>query len=310
MNFLGVKRSILFSVGFSLGLAICSGFLIYDAARDNGEFAHGYSQSVSVDPGYPGNQDAPAEPFADYAKNKTQTPEETDLMLDLPDQEEFVTKSEDVRHFVTRASLGFGGVDAFDLVAVNFADGLSFSGNAMEEEVAYVPHEPAVYTYGQSVDEAPELASVDPDGIVDTITGAITFHSADVASVGDMLVRLSGVHGPTSDDMCLTASGKKYDCGDWAEAGMRAVVAERDVTCDIFGQTDSESGAKYAKCSLTLRNGKTRDLAEIGLESGILVLPEELETDPYRISQDKARNSGYGVWSGTYKYAKNGKEEA
>ncbi len=310
MNVLGVKRSVLFSVGFTVGLAVCSGALILDAARENGKNSHVYLHSNTSLGEKNAAIDIQPEPFADYAKNASLDHVAPEIVSVIPAQEDFVTPQTKPGHFVSQASLGFHDVDPFELVAANFATALTFPDRQVQATASYVPHDPAVYDAGDPVYDGDEIAAAPIEEGIETVTGAIRFHSADTASVGDVLLRLSGVHGPTSADMCLTASGQAYDCGDWAEAGMRAVVADREVTCRIFKQTDFESGAKYAECSLTLRNGETRDLAEIGLESGILVLPEEVETDPYRISQDKARTSGYGVWSGTYEYAKKGKEEA
>ena len=309
MKLNGVKVPTELAVFFTLGTIGASSFLIFNAAIDNGvdPFNHALS-GVEITVGTLPH-DGAHQVFDGYAKNSFVGAEIAALddapVVDILAAPEHITVAP--ADLVEPVEIGFATPMPEDVVPANFGAGVGFPDGMVKNP--------------DFTGEDIHLASLTPGELIDAsvifdaeeeikVSGILDFVSADTAMVEDTLIRFDGVHGPSSEDLCETASGNTYDCASWSLAGMRTIVAEREVSCTVLSRADIETGAHYASCNLTLRNGSERSLAEVGLESGILVLADQEDPAPSLYdAQEKARQAGNGVWSGVYEYAKNENNE-
>lgn len=142
-----------------------------------------------------------------------------------------------------------------------------------------------------------------------SLSGKPEFITADTILLDDILIKLQGAAAPGAGDLCETAEGESYDCASWAKRGMEAILAERTVLCEVTDVLHGEEGALVGWCDLTLKNGKRRDLGDIGVLSGVLRVDEKGHgISPYLRTEMDARKAGNGIWSGRYVSEKNRKE--
>ena len=165
-------------------------------------------------------------------------------------------------------------------------------------EIGYVPSgmEPAsVRSLIEAVEPGPS-----------SVSGPAAFVTADTLMVDEILIRLQGAVAPVDGDFCETASGTAYDCAAWSVRAMETILADRDVLCHLTDELDGEGGALLGWCDITLKSGKRRDLAEIGVHSGILRVDDDArDISPYLRTEAQARDAGNGIWSGRYENKKN-----
>lgn len=165
-------------------------------------------------------------------------------------------------------------------------------------EIGYVPSgmEPAlVRSLSEAVEPGPS-----------SVSGLPEFITADTLMVDEILIRLQGAVAPVETDLCETASGTAYDCAAWATRGMQTIVGDRELLCHLTDELSGEGGALLGWCDITLKSGKRRDLAEIGVHSGILRVDDgDGDISPYLRTEADARAAGNGIWSGRYENEKN-----
>ncbi|MCW3782603.1 thermonuclease family protein [Defluviimonas salinarum] len=134
----------------------------------------------------------------------------------------------------------------------------------------------------------------------EVVTGEAEIYSAGTIIVDGVLIRLQGVRAPGLSDMCLTASGVEYDCDAWSLRGVEAMLAGRELSCEVTDEEHLEGG-RLGWCNIALRSGVARDVGEIGVEAGIMVAEPGISgISPYLKSEAKAREAGNGVWSGSF----------
>jgi len=138
----------------------------------------------------------------------------------------------------------------------------------------------------------------------------VVFYAAEVFASqikvvdGDSLVvdgrrvRVEGIDAPEYGQMCFTAKGEEYDCGDIATAYMKKLVALGKVTC-------VEKGIDRYKRSLSecfVEDEKTGETLNINLEmikSGWAVV--YLTDNPAYIKAEKAaKKAKIGMWQGKF----------
>lgn len=170
-------------------------------------------------------------------------------------------------------------------------------------EIGYVPA-------GLAPEQVRSLDAPVEAGAGGLAEGPVTFRSADLLDVDGQLIRLDGVRAPSEEDACQTSEGSSYDCAGWAVRGMEMIVDGRELKCHLTDRAAGADGEVYGWCDLELRNGSRRDLAEIGVSSGILMVEHNgAGISPYLRSEDNAKNKAHGIWSGTYVPAKTEEEK-
>jgi endonuclease YncB( thermonuclease family) len=311
MVFNDLKLSTALMVNCTLGVVVLSSIFIYNAAIENGVVLFDRAaEEVDVNVGALATS-AEDQPFEGYAKkdfanlNDGLTSEPAVVGILQPPEPVAVELVDEVKP----VDLHFASSMPDDLVPFNFAKTFSFPGVGVKNPDFTGPEVELASLSPAELIEAPLFPASEDEQIV--VSGVIDFLSSDTGTVGDTLVTFEGVHGPSSSDTCETSSGKAYDCGNWSLAGMRTIVAEREVTCSLLARKDLDTGAQYANCTLVLRNGEEHNLAEIGLKSGILVLSgEDASKSSFMDAEQTAREAGNGVWSGVYVNANNKKEQS
>ena len=154
-------------------------------------------------------------------------------------------------------------------------------------------------------------AGMDPDSIRDPsepigarggeiVSGSAEVVAADRIIIGGVLLRLQGLRAPGPDDLCKTASGREYDCGAWASKALEALIAGRELSCELRDRVADDGAASVGWCSIVLRSGVGRDVGQIEVEAGIAIA-EGADTgiSPYLRSAQKARHDKVGIWTGS-----------
>lgn len=80
---------------------------------------------------------------------------------------------------------------------------------------------------------APAHAQVAYDPFL-TIGGVPEVIDGDRIAVDGRIVRLYGIDAPEVGQICRTARGRPYECGEAAQAMLRRLIGPNDVTCTIY----------------------------------------------------------------------------
>ena len=125
-----------------------------------------------------------------------------------------------------------------------------------------------------------------------TITGRAETVDGDTLIIGEAQIRLNAVDAPETDQTCLNANGRPYDCGIMARDRLRAKIAQAIVTC--MSEGEDRYGRRLATCQIENENLNrwlvTEGLAIAYVQYSSLYVADEAD----------ARKSQRGLWSGAF----------
>lgn len=128
-------------------------------------------------------------------------------------------------------------------------------------------------------------AAADPAGPVRVIDG-------DTVAIGDDTVRLFGIDAPERDQLCQTADGADWACGDWARAELDRRFAGAWAECETR-DTD-----RYGRTVAVCRAGGV-DIGRDLVRSGIALAYRAYSRD-YDLDEKSARIEALGLWAGRF----------
>ena len=166
--------------------------------------------------------------------------------------------------------------------------------NVFREAAAEIGYVPAGVDPNSIRTPGAELGAVG-----EVLQGPVEVISGHSLAIGGEMLRLQGARAPGAMDVCLNAAGAEYDCASWSRAGMEHILEDREIACEITGETHPEGG-RIGWCNLDV-GSQARDLAELAVRAGILV-PDRGDDgfSPYDGDERDAQTSGFGVWSGSF----------
>lgn len=115
---------------------------------------------------------------------------------------------------------------------------------------------------------------------------AIRIVDGETLSLGDRVVRLSGIAAPTRGEACRTRAGEAFDCGGAAAAALTRLVEGRDVTCRIVGRDGFGRG--LGQCAAA-----GADINRALVRGGFAVA----SSGALRGEEMRAREAAQGLWS-------------
>jgi endonuclease YncB( thermonuclease family) len=128
-----------------------------------------------------------------------------------------------------------------------------------------------------------------------TIDGAaVTIRDGDTITVGRQDYRLNGIDAPEFKQMCKTAAGIDWPCGQQARNELAARVTGRTLTCE------ERARDKYNRIVATCIDDRGDDIARIMIERGLAVSFGGFADGPYAAEEAKARTARRGVWQGAF----------
>lgn len=165
-----------------------------------------------------------------------------------------------------------------------------------------VPAEVAIATAARQIGYIPAVTLADGQSDLSdpVVSGSPEVLSGDSFKLDGHVIALDGVHAPSTDDSCASASGSVYDCASWARTGLKTMLEGAVVSCRITGS--SSEGTDLGRCEILGAGfGGEHDIARIGVKSGLLLASDEEDgASPYEQSERAARTSKLGLWSGKY----------
>lgn len=121
------------------------------------------------------------------------------------------------------------------------------------------------------------------------IAGRAYAVGGDMIRIGQQTVRLDAIEAPERDQTCGRSDGRRWRCGEAAQAALSRLVGGRQMRCEPLGKDDA--GVVRATCSA----GET-DIAAALVEGGH-VFAETGMMPRYRSAQAKAQEAKAGLWS-------------
>lgn len=123
-------------------------------------------------------------------------------------------------------------------------------------------------------------------------TGRATVVDGDTIRLGDVRVRLWGIDAPERHQVCTTAAGKPWRCGEAPTAALRGLVGNRTVSCTQ--RTTDRYQRPVAVCTV---NGA--DVGAAMVRQGMALAFRRYSGD-YVAIEDDARTRRAGIWSGAF----------
>lgn len=124
-----------------------------------------------------------------------------------------------------------------------------------------------------------------------TMTGPVSVIDGDTLDMTGTRIRLVGIDAPEARQSC-SRGGEAWACGDDAADNLRAIIADKSVTCAMQG-TDT-SGRIMAVCHTS-----TLDIGREMVRRGLALALEEAAPD-YHDAQSLARKLGFGLWGASF----------
>ena len=125
-----------------------------------------------------------------------------------------------------------------------------------------------------------------------SLTGKPEILNGDTLKVSGKVVRLVGIVAPEQGQVCLLASGKKYDCGIIARTALMDLTAGVSVTCSI--KAGVEPGLPFALCT-----AGGYDLSK-GMTHAGWALAWPRTGTVYEVREKYARVKRHGLWKGRF----------
>ncbi|MCL2714261.1 MAG: thermonuclease family protein [Alphaproteobacteria bacterium] len=126
----------------------------------------------------------------------------------------------------------------------------------------------------------------------DDISGVARIVDGDTVTIDARHIRLFGIDAPETDQICLDAAAKRWNCGLTARDRLAEHVAGRPMSC--AGRGLDRYGRTLAVCRL---GGE--DLNAWMVRQGLALAYVHYAPD-YRTEEDEARNARRGMWSGAF----------
>ena len=124
------------------------------------------------------------------------------------------------------------------------------------------------------------------------VSGSATVIHAHVFYVGGRYVRLFGVDAPDNDQICSSATGSSYNCGEEAASWMRSWIDKNQIDCYLL-KVDPQ-GQDLATCVW----------GEYDIGAGLVGsgwgIANTRETHIYEPYQAKAQSLSSGLWQGSF----------
>lgn len=124
------------------------------------------------------------------------------------------------------------------------------------------------------------------------ITGSIEVIHAHLFKIGNRYIRLYGVDAPDNDQLCSSANGSSYNCGEQAASWIRNWIDNNVVVCYLF--KINPNGVDLGTC---LWGNYDIGAGLVGAGWGIA---NEKETSIYKPYEAKAKSEFSGLWQGTF----------
>lgn len=115
----------------------------------------------------------------------------------------------------------------------------------------------------------------------------------DTLTVAGVKVRLSGMDAPETDQVCLDPAGSMQPCGIASRDGLTRLIGSAAVTCEPSGQD------VYHRTLASCRSASGQDLQEAMVAQG-LALSFRRYSHQYDAAEERARESGRGLWAGAF----------
>jgi endonuclease YncB( thermonuclease family) len=124
------------------------------------------------------------------------------------------------------------------------------------------------------------------------IAGRASVTDGDTLVIRDTKIRLYGIDAPESAQLCQTATGKEYRCGQAAALALSDRIGDATVTCE---PRDMD---RYGRTVAVCRKG-AEDLNAWMVAQGHAIAYRRYSTD-YVPAEDEAKAAKQGIWSGSF----------
>lgn len=114
----------------------------------------------------------------------------------------------------------------------------------------------------------------------------------DTITILEERIRLHGIDAPEASQLCNSALGEEYRCGQEAAVSLDQFIGGRIVVCEPLSR--DRYGRTVARCAL-----KGKDVGEWLAENGWAVASTRYSHD-YVAAEARARDEKRGIWSGSF----------
>lgn len=118
--------------------------------------------------------------------------------------------------------------------------------------------------------------------------GAVRVIDGDTLAQGGSRIRLRDMDAPELDQICRSADGLPYRCGEVARRALEAGIGTQAVTCAISGH--DRYGRKLGRC----------EAGGVDLGGDLVRRGLAVSYGGYRAEERAARSAGSGLWSGSF----------
>jgi endonuclease YncB( thermonuclease family) len=133
---------------------------------------------------------------------------------------------------------------------------------------------------------APQLA------LAADITGVPKIREGDSVQIGSTRIRLGGIDAPSTDQLCLSASGERWTCGVAARDELIKHAGNKSWTC--HARSTDRRGRTVARCDV---DGE--DIQKWLVASGWALAYDRVSHD-YDPDEKTARAAKAGLWQGAF----------
>jgi endonuclease YncB( thermonuclease family) len=127
----------------------------------------------------------------------------------------------------------------------------------------------------------------------DELAGRASVVDGDTIELHGTRIRLFGIDAPEAAQLCRSADGKDYRCGQIAANALAEHLEGKTVTCNARG-TD-QYGRTIAVCS-----SAGLDIGDWLVRRGLAIDYAYYSKGKYRAAQNEASKSRLGVWAGEF----------
>ncbi len=137
------------------------------------------------------------------------------------------------------------------------------------------------------------------------MTGTATVWDGDTIRVNGHRIRLFGIDAFERKQTCRRSNADPYPCGAEATEYLRQLVKDQTVICHETPKSRDRYGRTVASCfieshSRWYKQRRTTDLAEEMVRAGYAVDDSRYSKGQYAEAEVRAKQNGFGAWSGTF----------
>src|SRR5262245_4948365 len=125
------------------------------------------------------------------------------------------------------------------------------------------------------------------------ITGVPRIREADHVQIGNTRIRLGGIDGPSTDQLCLNTKGERWTCGVAARDELIKHFGGRSWTCHTRAVADRR-GRTVARCQ-----ADGEDIQKWLVSNGWALALVRISKD-YEHDEKMAREAKAGMWQGAF----------